>query len=113
MRKGVAVGLNEVRASEIEEIALGGREVVLASAECDTQDALGRGGQGEGDLILDPERAVELAVDCQLVELAARGTVSEAGGASIVGLQVALDQGIFRAVTGEGDMEFCPAPAAR
>ena len=95
MGEGVAVASSD-RTHEIEQIALGGGEVALGAAQRDTQHAPIGGRQGEGDLVLHPKRLVDLAVEGEPVELAARDEVRE---------RIARPSPVFRKYSTIG---FCP-----
>lgn len=56
----VAVRLDQERAAAVQEIALVLGEVTVAAAQGDTQDPSPLRRQGEGDLVLDAHRPVDL-----------------------------------------------------
>ncbi len=102
----VAVGLDQVGADEVQEIALGRGEVAPAAAERDAEDLTRGGGEREGDLVLDPERHVDLAIEIESVQLASRDEVREAHRAAVHRPHVVRGQGILQGVPGEGDVQL-------
>jgi hypothetical protein len=81
-----------------QHVAIGVREVPLCPVERDGDDlAIPCGGQGEGDLVLDRNVAVELRVEAQVVEFPVAEEIADLGrligtGSTVVGKHRVLVQ---------------------
>jgi hypothetical protein len=73
----VAVALDQDRPCPTQQIAFGVGEVVLTATQDNPEETWGPLGQGEGELVLEAERTVELVVDLEGVEVLRGGDVGE------------------------------------
>jgi hypothetical protein len=80
--------------------------VALKSRRPRLSEMPGGGGQREGDLVLDLKLTIDLPVQREPVQLAARDHIREASGAAVTGLEVALHQRVLSRVAREGDMQL-------
>lgn len=80
-----AEGLDEQRASAVEQLALSVGVVVVGAAERDREQPVRAGGERECDLVLDPERGVHVLAEGERPQLAAGDQVREAVGAPVAG----------------------------
>ena len=94
----VAVGLHQVRTGEVEDVAVALGELRPAARDRDRDhQVLGRR-QRERDLVAQPHRHEDLAVELQRFEVAARDHVREAVGAAVTRAHEALVERVLRGV---------------
>ena len=101
----VAPGLDQVGARPFDHLALLVGVVGVGAAEGDRDHPARRRRQGEGHLVLDPDRRVHLPVEVELVERLRRGHVGEAVGAPVEGLHVAQHQRVLEGELAEEAVE--------
>ena len=93
---GVAVGLHEMGAGEVQDVAVALGELRPAARDRDRDhQVLGRG-QRERDLVAQPHRHEDLAVELQRLEVTARDHVREAVGAAVARAHEALVERVLR-----------------